>query len=425
MAISFPIPKAFRSRDFALYCSARFISALAVQMLNVAVGWWVYALTHDPLALGLVGLVVFLPAIGLALVTGHAADRFDRLIILRICYAVTTLTAVGLWCYAGDDGQQVGPIYMLLLLFGVARAFANPAGQAIVPSLIPPEHLGSAIAWNALAWQTATIVGPVLGGLLYLFGVTVVFSTVALCFGITFGLLIGIRHRAIRIAPEPIHWGQLLAGVRFIWSKPVVFGAISLDLFAVLLGGATALLPVYAHDILHIGPGGLGLLRSMPAIGAVLMASWLAYQPLRRHTGRRLFQSVILFGLATIGFGLSEQMILSSGCLFVLGAADMVSVFIRQTLVQIETPDVMRGRVSAVNTVFIGASNELGEFESGLLAALIGVVPTVVVGGMGTCIIAALWFRWFPALRNRDQLVTPASGFYDESLAAPNASKIT
>lgn len=404
MATRFPIPPALQSRDFALYCSARFISALAVQMLNVAVGWWVYALTHDPFALGLVGLAVFLPAIGLALATGHAADRFDRLLILRICYAIATLAAAGLLFYAGSGARQVGPIYALLLLFGVARAFANPAGQAIVPNLVPPAHLGSAIAWNALAWQTATIVGPALGGILYLFGATVVFAAVTLSFAITFGLLAAIRYQAIAVEHEPTDWNQLLAGIRFIWSKPVVFGAISLDLFAVLLGGATALLPVYAHDILHVGPEGLGLLRSMPAAGAVLMASWLAWRPLRRHIGRRMFQSVIVFGLMTIGFGLSEHLALSLACLFVLGAVDMVSVFIRQTLVQIETPDAMRGRVSAVNTVFIGASNELGEFESGALAALIGTVPTVVVGGIGTWIIAALWLRWFPELRDRDRL---------------------
>ncbi|MBK8753952.1 MAG: MFS transporter [Candidatus Competibacteraceae bacterium] len=404
MAIRFPIPSALQSRDFALYCGARFISALAVQMLNVAVGWWVYALTHDPFALGLVGLAVFLPAIGLALVTGHVADRFNRLAILRICYAVATLAAAGLLFYAASGARQVAPIYALLLLFGVARAFANPAGQAIVPNLVPPAHLGSAIAWNALVWQTATIAGPALGGILYLFGATVVFAAVAFSYGITFGLLAGMRHRAIRIAPEPTTWSHLLAGIHFIRSKPVVFGAISLDLFAVLLGGATALLPVYAHDILHVGPEGLGLLRSMPAVGAVLMASWLAYRPLRRHTGRRLFQAVFVFGLATLGFGLSKHLALSLACLFVLGAVDMVSVFIRQTLVQVETPDVMRGRVSAVNTVFIGASNELGEFESGALAALIGTVPTVVAGGIGTWIIAALWLRWFPALRDRDRL---------------------
>lgn len=405
MAIRFPVPLAFQSRDFALYCSARFVSALAVQMLNVAVGWWVYALTRDPLALGLVGLAVFLPAIGLALATGHAADRFDRLLILRICYAIATLAATGLLFYAGSGGERVEPIYALLLLFGVTRAFANPAGQAITPNLVPTAHLSSAIAWNALAWQTATIVGPALGGILYLFGATVVFAAVTLSFAITFGLLAAIRYQAIAVEHEPTDWNQLLAGIRFIGSKPVVFGAISLDLFAVLLGGATALLPVYAHDILHVGPGGLGLLRSMPAVGAVLMASWLAWRPLRRHIGRRLFQSVIVFGLMTIGFGLSEHLALSLACLFVLGAVDMVSVFIRQTLVQIETPDAMRGRVSAVNTVFIGASNELGEFESGALAALIGVVPTVVVGGIGTWIVAALWLRWFPALRDRDRLV--------------------
>lgn len=396
---------AFRSRDFALYCGSRFVSATAIQMQNVAVGWWVYDITRDPFALGLVGLAIFLPAISLALVTGHTADRFDRRAILLVCYAVATLTAAGLLFCAWSGVRQVGLIYALLLLFGVTRAFANPASQAIVPNLVPPEHLSNAIAWHASAWQTATILGPALGGLLYAFGATVVFTTVVLSFGITLGLLAGIRHRVLLRAREKTSWTTLLAGIHFIRSKSAVFGAISLDLFAVLLGGATALLPIYARDILQVGPWGLGLLRSMPAIGAVLMALLLAHRPLHRHTGRRLFQTVALFGLATIGFGLSKMLWLSLGWLFVLGAADMVSVFIRQTLVQVETPDAMRGRVAAVNTVFIGASNELGEFESGAVAALIGVVPAVVVGGLGTLAVAALWLRWFPELRNRDRLM--------------------
>ncbi len=397
--------RAFEHRDFALYWSSRFLSAMATQIQGVAVGWWVYDLTRDPLALGLVGLAIFLPAIGLALVAGHLADRFDRRTILLCCYAVSTAAAAGLLFCAWNDVQRVGPIYALVLVFGTSRAFANPASQAIVPNLVPPEHLSNAIAWHALAWQTATVVGPALGGLLYAFGEPVVFTTVMLSFGLTFVLLFGIRHRLIQRAHEPVSWTSVLAGFRFIRAQPVVLGAISLDLFAVLLGGATALLPIYARDILLVGPWGLGLLRSMPAVGAVLMALWLAYRPLQHRTGLRLFQAVALFGLATVGFGLSSHLWLSLICLFILGAADMISVFIRQTLVQIETPDPMRGRVAAVNTVFIGASNELGEFESGTVAALIGTVPAVVAGGIGTLLVVALWWRWFPALRNRDSLV--------------------
>jgi Transmembrane secretion effector len=397
---------AFRHRDFALYCAARFVSATAVQMQNVAVGWLVYDITRDPFALGIVGLVGFLPAIGLALVTGHVADRFDRRGILLVCYALTILAATGLFACAWSGTRQVWPIYALTLLFGATRAFANPAGQALVPNLVPPEHFGNAVAWNSSAWQTATILGPALGGLLYAVGGSGVFAIATGCFAVTFALVALIRHRATRARREKTTWTTLVAGIRFIRAKPVIFGAISLDLFAVLLGGATALLPIYARDILLVGPWGLGLLRSMPAVGAAATALFLAYRPLTRRTGRRMFQAVAIFGAATIGFGLSTSLPLSLACLFVLGAADMVSVFVRQTLVQIDTPDAMRGRVSAVNTVFIGASNELGEFESGAVAALIGTVPAVVVGGLGTLLVAALWAHWFPELRDRDRLVS-------------------
>jgi MFS family permease len=396
---------AFRHRDFALYCGSRFLSAMAIQIQNVAVGWLVYDLTREPLALGLVGLASFLPAICLALLTGHVADRYDRRRVLIACYAVTTGSALGLLLLAGSGSREVWPIYALTVAFGAARAFANPAGQALVPNLVPLEHFKNAVAWNASAWQTATIVGPALGGILYAFGGTVVFGAATACFALTFLLVLAMRHRGARAAREKASWATLLAGLRFIRSREAILGAISLDLFAVLLGGATALLPIYARDILMVGPWGLGLLRSMPAAGAVVMAVWLAHRPLMRHTGRRMFQAVAVFGLATIGFGLSTSLPLSLLCLFVLGAADMISVFVRQTLVQIDTPDAMRGRVAAVNAVFIGASNELGEFESGVLAALVGTVPAVVIGGAGTLAVAALWARWFPALRDRDRLV--------------------
>src|SRR5512134_88200 len=397
---------AFRHRDFALYCAARFVSAMAVQMQTVAIGWFVYDITRDPLALGLVGLVAFLPLIGLALVTGHVADRFDRRAVLLVCFALTVITAAGLFACASSGSRHVWPIYALTLVFGATRAFAIPASQALVPNLVPPEHFGNAVAWNSSAWQTATIAGPALGGLLYAIAGSAVFAVATGCFALAFALFALTRHRDARVAREKTTWTTLVAGISFIRAKPVIFGAISLDLFAVLLGGATALLPIYARDILLVGPWGLGLLRSMPAVGAAATALFLAWRPLTRRTGRRMFQAVAIFGLATIGFGLSTSMPLSLACLFVLGAADMVSVFVRQTLVQIDTPDAMRGRVSAVNTVFIGASNELSEFESGTLAALIGTVPAVVAGGLGTLLVGALWTRWFPALRNRDRLVS-------------------
>lgn len=398
-----PAPAVFASRDFSLYLTARFLSALAIQMQNVAVGWLVYDLTRDPFALGLVGLASFLPAVALALVTGHAADRYDRRKILVACYLVTLATAAGLLAIATTGWDRTWLIYALLLIFGVSRAFANPAGQALVPNLVPREQLGSAIAWNSTVWQTATIAGPALGGLLYYLGAGVAFGAAAACF-LACCILFGLMRSRTQARPSDVTWETLLAGIRFIRSRPAIFGAISLDLFAVLLGGATALLPVYARDILNVGPGGLGLLRSMPAVGALLVALWLAQRPLQSRSGLRMFQGVAMFGVATIGFGLSTNIVLSCVFLFALGAADMISVFVRSTLVQFDTPDAMRGRVAAVNSVFIGASNELGEFESGALAALIGTVPAVVFGGVGTLAVCGLWMRWFPALRYRDRL---------------------
>jgi MFS family permease len=347
---------AFRHRDFALYLGSRFLSAVAIQMQAVAVGWLVYDLTREPLALGLL-------------------------------------------LFAWSGSRQVWPIYALVLVFGTSRAFANPAGQALVPNLVPLADFKNAVAWNSSAWQTATIAGPALGGLLYALGGAAVFAAATACFIVTVLLLAAMRHRGGGGPREPASWATLLAGIGFIRSRPAVLGAISLDLFAVLLGGATALLPIYAAEILHVGPAGLGLLRSMPAVGAVAMALLLAHRPLARHTGRRMFQAVAVFGLATIGFGLSTSVPVSLVCLLVLGAADMVSVFVRQTLVQIDTPDAMRGRVAAVNAVFIGASNELGEFRAGVSAALIGAVPAVVFGGLGTVAVALLWALWFPELR--------------------------
>ena len=395
----------FRHRDFALFSGVRVAAGLAQQMQTVAVGWLVYDITQSALALGLVGLAGFLPAIALALVTGHVADRFDRRLIVASCHALNAASAVGLLAVAWAGGGVVAPIYLLVVLFGVARAFAGPASQALVPGLVPRAQFAQAIAWNSSLWQGSSIVGPALGGLLYALGPGVVFASAGLLFALGSGLAALIRHRPVEIRREPISRASLLAGITFIRSRPVILGAISLDLFAVLLGGATALLPIFAQEILFVDAFGLGVMRSMPALGAALMAAWLAYRPLTRQAGPRLFAAVAMFGLATIGFGLSTNFALSLLCLVVLGAADMVSVVVRQTLVQAETPDAMRGRVAAVNTVFIGASNELGEFELGLLAALVGAVPAVVIGGVGTLGIALLWARLFPTLRRRDRLI--------------------
>ncbi|MBM4195917.1 MAG: MFS transporter [Gammaproteobacteria bacterium] len=388
----------------AWFLAARFLSATAIQAQNVAIGWLVYDLTRDPLALGIVGLLTFLPAVLLALVTGHVADRYDRRVVMVISYLLTAVTAGGFWFAARDPGTPISVVYALVLAFGATRAFANPAGQALLPNLVPAGELARAVSLGSITWQIATIAGPAAGGLLYAFAGTGVFATVAGAFVVTACLFLAVRPRAGRAARQP-HEEGLLAGLRFVRSNRVIFGAISLDLFAVLLGGATALMPVYARDILDVGPEGLGLLRSAPSVGALAAAAALTRWPLERRAGVRMFQGVAVFGLATIGFGVSTSLWLSLAFLCVLGAADMVSVVVRQTLVQLETPDAMRGRVSAVNSVFIGASNELGEFESGVAAALVGTVPAVVIGGVGTLAVAALWARWFPELRERDGLV--------------------
>jgi MFS family permease len=399
---------ALRSRDFRLFCAARLLSGMALQMQTVAVGWLIYELTQSAWALGLVGLAAFTPAVAFALPAGHVADSFDRRVALIAAHAVTALGALGLLLFVFSGTGEVWPVYCLVVLVGAARTFANPAGQALFPNLVPPAHFANAIAINSSLWQTSTLIGPALGGVLYIFGPALVFAVALASFAGASLLIAAIRARGEMSRREKASWASVIAGFGFIRSKPVLLGAISLDLVAVLLGGATALLPIFAQDILMVGPWGLGLLRSMPAAGALCVSVLLAYRPLSRKSGRRMLQAVAVFGLATIGFGLSTNLYLSLACLFVLGMADMVSVFVRHTLVLSETPDAMRGRVSAVNSVFIGASNELGEFESGALAALIGTVPAVVAGGVATVATAAIWGRLFPQLRDRDSLVKRA-----------------
>jgi MFS family permease len=401
-------PTLLRHPDFARFCTARFLSGLAMQMQTVAVGWLIYDLTHSALALGFAGLAAFLPAISLALVTGHVADRFDRRLILAGTFAVNALAAVGLLVCATTLFGAPTPLWLLyglIALAGTARAFGNPASQALLPNLIPRALFSRGVALASSVWQTSTILGPALGGFLYALGPGAVFGTAAGLFAVASACAATIRHRPERGERKAVSWTSLVAGLVFIRSNPVILGATTLDLFAVLLGGATALLPIYAQTILNVGPWGLGLLRSMPGLGAVVMAAFLAIRPLTHKAGPRMFLAVGVFGLATVAFGLSSNLPVSMACLFVLGAADTISVVVRQTLVQAETPDAMRGRVAAVNAVFIGASNELGEFESGLMAAWLGAAPAVVLGGVGTILIAMAWSRLFPALRRRDRLV--------------------
>ena len=393
-----------RNRDFTAFLAARFLATLAVQMQTVAVGWQVYEVTRDPLDLGLVGLSQFLPFVLLVLPAGHLADSRDRRRILAACFALEAVCALLLLAFAARGLSSAAPVFAVMVLFGTARAFAMPTGQALLPNLVDREQFGTAVALNSSTWQVATIAGPALGGLVYLAGATVVYATVAVLLAVSVALLFLVRRGGERAAaPEAPSLKSLLSGLGFVWSRRPLLGAISLDLFGVLFGGATALLPVYAADVLHVGPAGLGVLRTAPGVGAAVCGIVLGLAPITRHVGRWMFGGVAVFGLATIVFGLSQWFWLSLAALTVMGAGDMVSVYIRHLLVQLETPDAIRGRVSAVNAVFIGASNELGEFESGVTAAWFGTVPAVVVGGGATLAVAWLWRRWFPELRDMDR----------------------
>jgi hypothetical protein len=374
-------------------------------MQSVAVGWQIYAATGRPLDLAWVGLAQFLPAAGLSLVTGHTADRFDRRAILMLCQAALAALALGLFVTT-RLGSTIGFIYVVLVGIGVARAFIGPATQSMLPTLVPVEHFGNAVAWSASFFQVATVVGPMLGGVLYAAagGAAAVYAVAGACMVAALVLVAAMRKARPGAPRAATNRASVLAGVRYVRGNPIVLGAISLDFFAVLLGGATALLPVYARDILKLGPWALGALRSAPAAGAAVVAVALARWPLKRRAGLKMLFCVAIFGAGTIVFGLSRSFALSLAALVVTGAADMVSVFVRSTLVQLATPDPMRGRVSAVNMVFIGASNELGEFESGVMAQWLGAVPSVVMGGIGTLVVVALWAWRFPRLAGVDRL---------------------
>ncbi|MBN9059727.1 MULTISPECIES: MFS transporter [Kaistia] len=395
---------AFQHRGFLFYWLSRLCATFAVNIVSVSVGWQVYDLTRDPFDLGLIGLVQFLPALLLVLVTGSVADRYNRRMIMALCLAGEALAVLALLAFTVSGSERVTIVFGVLLFFGIVRAFMGPAQQSLAPNLVPTQDLASAIAWNSSAWQIATIVGPVAGGLLY--GVAPEASYgVALVMMILGAILILLVPKpAQKILGDKASWETVIAGFRYVWKEKIVLGAISLDLFAVLLGGATALMPVFARDILEVGPWGLGLLRAAPAVGALTVAAWLAFHPIRNHAGLLLFAFVTMFGLTTIVFGLSSIVWLSVVALVLMGASDMVSVYIRETLIQLWTPDAVRGRVNAVNMVFVGASNELGEFRAGMSAAAFGAVAAVVIGGAGTVAIAALWSRFFPDLRRARHL---------------------
>ncbi|HMC58371.1 MAG TPA: MFS transporter [Candidatus Solibacter sp.] len=401
---------AFQYSNFRYYMTARFLVTASSEMQGVAVAWQVYGLTGRALDLGLVGLAQFLPGVLLFLAAGQTADRVSRQRILQSCYGAFSVVSFLLLLLTLRGVASAWPIYAALLLNGVVRAFNGPASQAFLPLMVPQEHFPNAVAWGSSIFQGAMILGPVAGGLLYGFtgSPTAVYSSAAAAYLMGLALISAIR---VKLAQRPrgaAGLGVVLEGLRYIWREKLVLGAISLDLFAVLLGGAVALLPIYARDILKVGAAGLGILRSGPGIGAVTMAIVVAHWPLKRHAGAAMLWCVAGFGVFTVVFGLSRNIALSMAALILVGACDMVSVIVRHTMVQLATPDEMRGRVSAVNMIFIGASNEVGQFESGLTAQWFGTVPAVVIGGIGTIVVVALWAWLFPALRQVNAL-TPAA----------------
>jgi len=418
-----PPPSILRHKPFAFFWFARGFTSIAFQIQGVAVGWQVYALTGSPFYLGLVGLAQFLPMFLLTLAVGHVADRYDRRIVVRLCQIVEGLAAAALAFGSLSGWQSKESILAVIFIAGAARAFEAPTLHALVPGLVPTLLIPRAVAWSASAHQTATILGPALGGLLYTTGPTTAYATASILFLTASSLVALIRIERTPPNREPVSLQSLFAGIVFIRNQPVILGAISLDLFAVLLGGATALLPVYARDILVAGPWGLGLLRSAPAVGALAMSIFLARHMIEHQIGWIMFGAVVIFGVATIVFALSTSFVLSIGSLVVLGAADVISVVIRSSLVQIKTPNEMRGRVSAVNSMFIGTSNQLGEFESGLTAALFGVVPAVLIGGVGTLVVVIIWMRLFPPLLRIDSLKPDGADRFS-SLGSGNDKKV-
>jgi MFS family permease len=392
-----------RHRNFSFYLAARILGTFAVQMQSVAIGWQVYAKTGNVFDLGLIGLAQFAPFLVLILIAGHAADRYNRRNIVLICFGMQLLCSALLFAYTLSGINAVWPVFAILAIYGSARAFMMPATQAILIHLVPTESFSQAVALSSSTFQIAIILAPTLGGLLYLAGPMVVYGVVGTLLLISFALMTGVRVDIKAEKPQAATWHSLLEGLRFVFSTPVVLGAISLDLFAVLFGGATALLPAYANDVLHAGPTALGLLRTSTGIGAVFTSVVLAFFPISRHVGRWMFGGVGLFGLATVVMGTTHTLILAMICLFLMGAGDMVSVYIRHILVQYATPDAIRGRVSAVNAVFIGASNELGEFESGITAGWFGLIPAIVLGGVATLAVTGIWAWRFPVISRMDR----------------------
>ncbi len=409
---------AFSNPPFSAYIFGRFLIVAALEMQSVAVGWQIYDITHRALDLGLVGLAQFLPSVLLFLISGHVADRLDRRKVVLACYLAFGACSALLLGATLSYPHSIAPIYVVVVLIGVVRSFNGTAGRAILPALVPPEHFENAVAWNASTFQAATILGPSIGGVIYaLFHGPAAVYAIATATGLmAFLALMRVEVPSQARSEEAVNLSTVLAGIRFIFRKKVILGSLSLDMFAVLFGGAVALLPVYARDILRTGPWGLGLLRSAPGVGAVATATLLAYRPLRRRAGATMLWCVAAFAIFTVVFGLSHNLVMSLVALFLVGATDMVSVVVRGTLVQLGTPDEMRGRVNAVDMIFIGTSNELGQFESGLTAAWFGTVPAVVFGGVAALVVTGLWAWGFPELRRAHYTsVTGNSGVTGDS----------
>lgn len=392
-----------RHRNFSFYLTARILGTLAVQMQSVAIGWQVYQMTGSLFDLGLIGLAQFAPFLVLILLAGHVADRYNRRTIIMVCIAAQLLCGLLLLAFTWSGTTVVWPVFAILVVFGSARAFMMPATQAILRNMVPPESFSAAVAMSSSAFHVAVIAGPVLGGLLYLAGPVTVYVAAAALLVLSIMLMSLTTSAPQIISTEPATWHTVLEGLRFVWSRPIMLGAISLDLFAVLFGGATALLPAYAHDVLQAGPAALGWLRTAPGAGAAACSILLAFYPIRRRVGAWMFGGVAVFGLATLVLGWTSHFAVALAALFVLGAGDMVSVYVRHLLVQLETPDEIRGRVSAVNAVFIGASNELGEFESGVTAGWFGLTRAILFGGAATLAVTAVWAFKFPVLSRMDR----------------------
>ena len=419
---------AFLSRDFRLYQTARLLVILGAEAQSVAVAWQVYQITHSALDLGLTGLALFAPGLFFMLAAGHVADRYDRRSIILACYTIQAACSVALLRFALHPTGRIWPIYAVLLGVGLGRAFSGPASSALLPSLVPKNHFVNAVTWGAIVFQIANIAGPAVGGLLFTLRLTGRLAqwngaSVVYCFSLAtllaFLVLVGaMQTRPVSVVKNAFNLDTMLAGFKYVWQAKLLLGSISLDLFAVLLGGATALLPIYATDILHAGPKGLGLLRAMPALGALVVSLIMTVRPIKRDAGKLMLLCVGVYGVATIVFGISRTIWVSLLALVIVGASDMISVVIRASILQLATPPEMRGRVSAVNWLFVGASNEFGGFESGVTAQWWGAVRAVVVGGIGSLIVTGVAGALFPTLRN-------ANALSEESLMESNKQQST